>query len=204
MKVCNKCFLEKDDIFFNKKQYACKLCQKEYNKNYQLNNRSLVKELKITWNKSNRSKIRASKKTPLAKSIRNLQLSNRRKNDSLFRLKQSISRSIRRALKFEGGSKNGESTLKYLGYSLQELKSHIEIQFESWMNWNNQGKYIIETWNDDDPSTWTWQLDHIIPQSDLPYVSMSDDNFKKCWALINLRPLSSKQNLLKSNKVLRD
>lgn len=28
----------------------------------------------------------------------------------------------------------------------------------------------------------------------LPYTSMEDENFQKCWALSNLRPLSAKQN----------
>ncbi len=79
---------------------------------------------------------------------------------------------------------------------MQELKRHLEIQFESWMTWQNRGTYNSQIWDDNNPKTWTWQLDHIIPQSDLPYTSMSDDNFKKCWALENLRPLSSKQNLL--------
>jgi hypothetical protein len=67
------------------------------------------------------------------------------------------------------------------------------------MTWENRGKYNKKTWNDNDPSTWTWQLDHIIPQSDLPYAEMShnaDSNFQKCWALSNLRPLSSKQNVI--------
>jgi hypothetical protein len=39
-------------------------------------------------------------------------------------------------------------------------------------------------------------IDHIVPQSDLPYSSMNDENFQKCWALENLRPLSAKQNYL--------
>lgn len=26
---------------------------------------------------------------------------------------------------------------------------------------------------------WEWQIDHIIPQSKLPYTSMKDKNFKK-------------------------
>ena len=34
------------------------------------------------------------------------------------------------------------------------------------------------------------------------YVSMKDDEFKKCWALDNLRPLSAKENLLKRDKVI--
>lgn len=30
--------------------------------------------------------------------------------------------------------------------------------------------------------------------------SMEDEEFKECWALDNLRPLSAKQNLLKSDR----
>ena len=68
------------------------------------------------------------------------------------------------------------------------------------MTWDNHGNYNKQLWNDNDQLTWTWQLDHIIPQSDLLYISMSEDNFKKCWALSNLRPYSAKQNLLDSNR----
>jgi len=34
----------------------------------------------------------------------------------------------------------------------------------------------------------------IIPQSTFKYSSMEDQEFKNCWALSNLRPLSAKQN----------
>lgn len=64
------------------------------------------------------------------------------------------------------------------------------------MSWKNRGKYISKEWDDNDSTTWKWQLDHIIPQSDLPYDSMEHENFHKCWALSNLRPLSAKQNQL--------
>jgi len=64
------------------------------------------------------------------------------------------------------------------------------------MNWNNWGVYKSKNWNDNDSSTWTWQIDHIIPQSNLPYTSMEDENFKKSWDLNNLRPYSAKQNIL--------
>ncbi len=91
--------------------------------------------------------------------------------------------------------------MKYLGYTIKELKQHLESQFEPWMNWNNHGKYKCDTWNDNDSSTWTWQIDHIIPQCTLLYMSMEDKNFKKCWALNNLRPLSAKENIIKGHKV---
>ena len=79
---------------------------------------------------------------------------------------------------------------------MDELKSHLEQQFESWMNWKNYGKYNKNTWNDNDQLTWTWQIDHIIPHSTFNYESMEDEEFKKCWSLDNLRPYSSKQNFL--------
>jgi len=68
---------------------------------------------------------------------------------------------------------------------------------------SDTGKYNILTWNDKDYTTWTWQLDHIIPRSNLPYSSMTDENFKKCWALENLRPYSAKLNLLDGVMIIR-
>lgn len=118
------------------------------------------------------------------------------KSDPAFRLRRYVSRAINITLKANGSSKDGFSVLKFLPYSPEELRQHIEKQFEPWMNWDNQGYYVPAEWDDNDPTTWMWQLDHIIPQSDLAYISMEDDNFKKCWALTNLRPLSAKQNLL--------
>ena len=44
------------------------------------------------------------------------------------------------------------------------------------MTWENQGKYNPKQWDDNDPTTWKWQLDHIIPQSDLPAMSMDEDS----------------------------
>jgi len=117
-------------------------------------------------------------------------------------LRCNISALIRFALKREGSSKSGQSIIKYLPYTVEKLKEHLESLFEPWMNWENWGRFIKKTWNDSDPGTWTWQIDHIIPQSRLPYDSMAHPNFKKCWALENIRPLKSKQNLIKSNKEL--
>ena len=68
------------------------------------------------------------------------------------------------------------------------------------MSWKNWAVYNPKTWNNNDSKTWTWNIDHIIPQSDLPYTSMSDVNFNKCWSLSNLRPYSSKQNILDGNR----
>jgi len=119
----------------------------------------------------------------------------RRANDPIFKLRKAISAGIRKAI-----SKRGKSFTKYLPYSVQDLKEHLEKQFEPWMNWSNQGVYKLNEWNDNDQSTWKWNVDHIIPHSTFKYTSMEDQEFKNCWALSNLRPYSAKQNVIDGDK----
>ena len=97
-------------------------------------------------------------------------------------------------LKCNKGMKNGNKTFDKLPYTPTELKEHLEKQFEPWMNWNNHGvgNYKKEK---------KWNIDHIIPQSKLPYNSLDHTNFQKCWSLENLRPLEAIQNIRKGNKV---
>lgn len=113
---------------------------------------------------------------------------------------KNISSVIFQMLQMNNGSKFGCSILKFLPYSVQDLKEHLERQFEPWMTWNNHGVYKTEKYNENDMLTWTWHIDHIIPQSKLPYISMEDENFKKCWMLNNLKPLKSVDNIRKGNK----
>lgn len=91
---------------------------------------------------------------------------------------------------------------KFLPYTVENLKRHIEWQFESWMTWNNRGRYKVGEWNDEDISTWRWQLDHIIPQNCFWFTSVKDELFQKCWALDNIRPLSAKMNYQKGHKII--
>lgn len=81
---------------------------------------------------------------------------------------------------------------RWLPYTLQDLMTHLESQFEPWMTWDNHGVY--------NPRKRTWQIDHIIPDSSFKYESLTDQGFKDSWALSNLRPLDSMENILKSNK----
>jgi len=88
----------------------------------------------------------------------------------------------------------------HLPYSVSDLKAHLENQFEPWMNWNNHGIYVSKTWNELNPKTWTWQIDHIIPQVNFIFTSVRDENFRDCWSLVNLRPIASKLNAKKGIK----
>ena len=116
-----------------------------------------------------------------------------RKENPGFAIHKDISARIWKAIK---GNKNKESCIKYLPFSIEELKIHLESMFEDWMSWQNYGGYKLSEWNEENKSTWKWNLDHIIPHSKFKYLSMEDQSFKDCWSLCNLRPYSAKQNLL--------
>ena len=70
-----------------------------------------------------------------------------------------ITDNMRRALKRCIGRSISVATNDFLqnnlGYSAEQLKCHIESQFEPWMNWENHGNYSKDKQ--------TWQIDHIIP-----------------------------------------
>jgi hypothetical protein len=226
IKICRICCIEKDFSKFSKRTFKsgnvgyrteCKNCLAIRHSDYHIANKKAHNQRDKFYYSDNKEKIlkkrdeyyqenvsdiilykkkyRRLNKDKCRKSKNRVRVK-RRLKDPAFKLREMVSRNICRGLLKTGSNKNGKSCLKYLPYSMEELKYHIEKQFAQWMNWKNHGVYNIQTWNDNDQFTWTWQLDHIIPQCKLLYSSMEDENFKKCWALENLRPLSAKQNIL--------
>ncbi len=163
----------KEEILENKKQYYAE--NKEGIKQYRAENKEHINENKNEYQK------------------------NRKKTDPAFKLRNNVSISVNKALRSNGSSKNGKSILKHLPYTIEELKQYLELLFESWMSWGNHGKYNAKTWDEDDQSTWVWNIEHITPQAHLPYTSMEDNNFKKCWELENLRPYNAKKNIEEKN-----
>lgn len=184
-KIRTRFFLQKINLKKDGLYSKCKECCKLKAKSFYQTHPGYKKAIDKTYYEINKDKI--IKRQNKNESIR-------RKTDLSFRLRKNLSRAIRFNLKKNFSSKNRSSCLLHLEYTMLELKNHLEKQFEPWMTWNNYGRFDPNSWDDNESSTWTWCIDHIIPQSDLPFQSMTDDNFKKCWALGNLRPLSSKQN----------
>lgn len=162
------------------------------------NNTEITKIRSVEWHQENHDKALNSTKKYVNK---------RYHDDPVFRNRIIISRKVLKMLKSQGSSKNGESSFDYFPWTLEELWNHLLEYMKQpgneWMHKDNQGKYDSKTWDDNDRETWTWQLDHIIPQNILPYDSMEHPNFKKCWDLSNLRPLSAKQNVLDGVKRIR-
>ena len=107
------------------------------------------------------------------------------------KIRKSFSTLLSRYLKKRNLSKQG-TTYSILGYTAQDLMTHLESNFEPWMNWDNYGVY--------DPNRLTWQIDHIKPDSYFNYNSIYDVEFKECWSLNNLQPLQAMENIKKGNK----
>ena len=172
----------------------CAACEAELRKVRQKDQYQNNKNWYVEYRKTNKDKINKYKRD--VGSIRALVRAGERYADEpSFKIRVVISSAIRKSIKNNGSVKKG-SSLAHLLYTMVELKDHIESQFEPWMSWNNWNQYNPETWDDNDISTWCWNLDHIIPASTFTYTSMEDPAFRDCWALSNLRPLSAKQNVL--------
>jgi len=109
------------------------------------------------------------------------------------RLKSALTNAIGKTLKNSGEFYLSKNYLSYLPYDMEDLRIYLEKRWDTWMSWDNWGMYR--------KGLRTWQVDHIIPQSSLPYDGLEHPNFVKCWSLINLRPFETQANLSKGNRI---
>lgn len=108
-------------------------------------------------------------------------------SDLNYRLKSCLRSRLNKALK---DNIKSNTTMLLLGCTIEELKAHLESQFEPWMNWDNYGKY--------DPNKDTWQIDHIKP---LAIFDLSDiDQQQEACNYKNLQPILAKNNLIKGDR----
>ena len=105
----------------------------------------------------------------------------RLQTDVSYRLRNYFSREVRRAIR-----KGGGSVFKLLGYSMDELRQHLQSLFQPGMTWENYGT--------------EWHIDHVIPPSWFEFESYDDPEFRLCWSLQNLQPMWKDKNLEKSNR----
>ena len=141
------------------------------------------------YNQSDTAKLNRKKRNQTEdKKEKNRNYQSRRKLDPLVRLNSNFSSLMARSLKKKAVSKNFNHWENLVGYSIQDLKEHLQSQFKPGMNWDNYGQ---------------WHVDHIYPKSKFNIEALGDEEFKKCWSLTNLQPLWALDNLTKSDKIFR-
>lgn len=109
-------------------------------------------------------------------------LAKKKAESPAFALNNSIRWYVWKSLK---GIKNGKKTEQLVGWSEQELGRHIERQFLPGMGWHNRSE---------------WHIDHIVPLSSFNITGPDCPEFKRAWALANLRPIWATDNLKKRHK----
>lgn len=207
-KQCSKCKKEllATDCFFYKKKGGkfglcseCKVCMKRYQKNnrnkcslynkqYYKDNREQILNQSKQYYRDNKYKRSVYYKqyvqTDKGRVVYERKMNKYRKENKLSR---AISNSIRISLK---SNKAGRHWEDLVGYTLEQLKHHLENLFQPGMAWCNYGFR-------------GWHIDHIKPISSFCKNKLSDVNseeFKVCWSLTNLQPLWWGDNLSKGNK----
>ncbi len=186
----------------------CKDCRSEYLKEYKRNNKDNIKiyqdryveknkdsilnnlrekrklnpqkykyrpydEKRKLYKKENKEKINLSN---------NNYRNNRRKNDLTYKLYENMRKMITRSIKSKKFHKNSNTKI-ILGCDADNFRNYLESRFESWMNWDNYGKYNGEF-------NYGWDIDHIIPLSSAS--SIEELNLLNHYT--NLQPLCSKVN----------
>jgi len=181
-KICSRCKESKFSNEFGICKFGktglnswCKICKKEYASEYRNRpeNKEIQKQYIKRYQEENKEKI---------KEQRRIYIKKRYHNEPNFRLNHNMRTTIRRSL-------NGDKQKKWeslIGYTLKDLKIHLEKQFDENMSWNNYGSY--------------WHIDHKKPKSIFNFISSNDREFKECWSLNNLQPMEGIKNIIKSNK----
>jgi len=169
-------------------KYKMAYDHKEYQKQYKLKNKEKLSQQNKEYYQKNKELMKEkSRKTKIRlKEYYNQYQVNRRKNNPIYRLNHSISCSMSYSLKINHLSKKESHWENLVGYTVQNLKEHIEKLFKPGMSWNNYGQ---------------WHIDHIIPKTFFKYKSTQDVEFKYCWSLHNLQPLWAEENIIKGDKL---
>lgn len=167
----------------------CKLCLREYNNTYQLKYREgkKYKAWRRKYLRKNAKRIKAVQQAYLANPENRKKrreyvkgYSRLRRLEPGYQLSSNISRSMRRS--FSSGKGGQWETI--VGYTLAELKAHLEAQFAPGMSWANVGD---------------WHIDHRQPVESFDITSYASPGFLDCWALPNLQPLWGADNCSKKN-----
>jgi hypothetical protein len=161
---------------------------KKIHQDYYVENKEEINKLHKDYYDTNREKILEYQKErfqdPEVKEAARKRNNIRLKTDPMFRLRSYFGTRMYISLK---GNKHGMGWEKIIGYTLGDLKLHLESKFDDKMNWVNYGSY--------------WHVDHIVGIANFNFISYEDEAFKRCWSLQNLQPLYGPDNISKGDTI---
>lgn len=137
-------------------------------------NKEKCAEINRAWHLNNPAQVKIKRQKEAAK----------RRSTPKGKLNDNIRRAIRGSL---AGMKSGCHWETLVGYTVDDLKAHIERRFKPGMTWANYGPY--------------WHIDHKIPQNAFNFEKPADIDFTRCWALKNLQPMWAPDNIRKRDRL---
>ena len=209
-KKCSKCGIQKElsEFYKDKKcKYGvkgnCKVCGKEYqkeyiqknkevvlqrNKEYRQNNREEIIQYNKEYRQNNREEISQQRKEYYQKNReeiiqKQMEYEKQRYHSDLnYRITECLRSRLWNAL---NGKTKSASTMELLGCTVEFLKEYLASQFQEGMSWDN---YSFEVWH----------IDHIRPCSSFDLTDPEQQ--KQCFHYTNLQPLWAKDNISKGAK----
>lgn len=197
-KKCSNCneFLPIDRFQNNRRSKdglkgMCKKCRKDTDPNHMMHlsnwkeaNKHRKSEIDRSYRERNLEKIKAYKKSDRAKEVKrrsDKKYYEKIISDPLLKLKVRLKSQVSSAVS-KGVKKS--KTLDILGYTVDDLKLHLESKFTDGMSWDNYGRN-------------GWHIDHIKP---LVLFSLdTEESIKEAWSLSNLQPLWEYDNCSKGS-----
>ena len=152
--------------------------KKEYDRQWALNNPENIKQINKRYRKKN-----SSKRNEYQRKWKN----ERYITDLKYNLNCRMGVLIWQTLK---ANKNDHHWKALIDYTLDELIKYLQKTIPIGYTWQDylQGKLHI---------------DHIVPKSVFNYTNPEHIDFKRCWALSNLRLLPAEENMKKNNKLTK-
>lgn len=180
----------------------CKDCISAYQRAYRAANKAAVAEINRTYRSKQGEALLAKRRAHYAQNretiiARNLayrdanreahrarvsrNAKKRREADPLYAMRMRVTALISVRLRAGGYTKKSRSH-EILGCDWETFASHLERQFLKGMTWENRG---------------AWQIDHIVPLS----TAQTEEEILALNHFTNLRPMWSKENRAKSDKL---
>ncbi len=196
MKICKKCLIILDTYnkHPNRRWSICNICYYKYLKNQNKNYKRIInteynkeyyknnKEKEILRSKTYQKSEKFLNRDKIQEKINKREYQQERlKKDPIYKLRRTVSRRLRKAIKSNGWNKKNK-TRDYIGCTLEELKLYLENQFKLGMTWENHGE---------------WHIDHIIPLAS----AQTEEEIYKLSHYTNLQPLWAIDNLRKNAKI---
>lgn len=144
----------------------------EYERRKYAKHKDAILERNRAYRQKNRNKIQSQKREYMRM---------RRKEHAPYAIQMRLRCRFANAMKRKGWSKDSPMQ-SIVGCLWEELKAHIESQFQEGQSWEN--KHL-------------WHIDHIIPCA----TASTEEEMKKLFHFTNLRPLWIEDNLKKGAKI---